>query len=310
MDLRTAHPSLVNAKMRRATMRWSAVARLVREAAGPNAGLKSPVIAELGRITGYSPAILVRQVALLEFLEKHALSKGFDPEPYLRGRFTVMEAAHALCRHDPVQGFELLERAADGYVGAEELRTTLKEALWSTKTKGSPDRNALAEERHDRARRTRAALEANGFPGLQSRQPDWAADLPEGRSGPPVCRFAWWQAEQGRLEGFDLLHLPTGTAERSVDDRIARCLVASAFFHRFWIVLVSGTPFERRVVDALTWHPDARIGIIVVADTATEGPLSIRFGKRVEPGPETEATRQLGRALETARKKAAGRGIG
>jgi hypothetical protein len=77
------------------------------------------------------------------------------------------------------------------------------------------------------------------------------------------------------IEGFALLHLPLGTPAREVDDRIARAIVASSYFVRFWVVLTENSPWEKRVVEALDWA-DPRVGLLVISPDLLYLPVDVR----------------------------------
>jgi hypothetical protein len=285
-------PGLKDAKSARVA--WAEVASAARRglaSAGAPATMRAPALAELSDWTGYSPAILLRQLRLLDFVEAEAGRRGLPSDAYLHAGFTALELAAKLMQQDPSNDF--LEDAAQGRMRVEEMRLRLRDI--AAAKAGSGDRDAIAKQRHDRREAAEEAL-ADWFPGLQTRQPDWtAAAAAAGRAHGPVCRFSWWRRDTSDatlVEGFDLLYLPAASAARAVDDRIARGFASAGYFRKFWFVLADDTSWEQRIRDAMGWEGDGRIGLIRIAD-ARHRLDEVEFIVHAKTAPATPSTTLL-----------------
>jgi hypothetical protein len=98
------------------------------------------------------------------------------------------------------------------------------------------------------------------------------------------------------------VHLPNGTLDRAIDDRIARVLAAAAYFRLFWVVGVDG-PNLRRVRDGLAWAGAERVGLIIIDDPAEVEDPKLRIELQAVFGLETPSTELLRRALASAQEK-------
>jgi len=288
-----------------AKLAWADVARAAEQIlteSGALASMRSPVMADIARQSGYSAAMLMRQIRLKTWLEAKAVELGVDPERYLAAGFAGLEAAMALDRHAPDETRELLDRVAEGAVTVESLRDEVQSRVAKKRLKDSGDRDALAAARYDRRRRVKRAIEKGGHGGgqgdLLTPHPAWRrADGTVAEHG-PVCRATWWRPTQFGPEGFDLLHVPAGTTARAIDDRIARALVSATFFSTYRLVVVMPTPFLPRIHEALDWAGLPNLGIL----TATLGPpgsdwVDIQSERSAEPAPMTERVRRFEHAV-------------
>lgn len=288
-----------------AKLAWADVARAVEQAlkkSGASASMRSPVMADIARQSGYSAAMLMRQIRLRTWVETKAAELGVDPKRYLAAGFAGLEAAMALDRHAPDETRELLDRVVEGTVTVESLRDEVRSRVAKKRLKDSGDRDALAAARHDRRRRVKRAIEKGGHGGgrgdLLTPDPAWRwADGKVAEHG-PVCRATWWRPTQFGPEGFDLLHVPAGTTARAVEDRIARALVSATFFSTYNLVVMMPTPFLPRIQEALDWARLSNVGILA----ATLGPpgsdwVDIQSKRSAEPAPMTERVRAFERAV-------------
>jgi hypothetical protein len=276
---------------------WQEVAlqtREVLERAGSDVSIRSETINLLADWTGYSSAILIRQQALLTFIEHKAELRGSDAKLMLEKGFTSLELVASIDRHDPELGEASLDEVLNDKIGVAGLRSRLADLVRQKRTSGADDRDVLSAERHERHRRVRETLEKE-FPGLESLQPFWRYGA---LGGPPVCRFSWCRRFEGReqpggFDAFDVLYVPTGMSAKRLDDRIARSLTSAHFFRRFWITLAEPTPMLSRIEAAAAWLGQTNIGILQLlndgrldrsrdAKPATHGRLTKAFESAVE----------------------------
>jgi hypothetical protein len=291
--------TLQNAKT--AGLPWSEVAMAVRavvETSGEKPTMRSPTLGRLATWTQYSAAILRRQLAVLSFAEQCAAELRLAPREIFDVGFTALELTANVYRQDSRKGLAALEAVLAGETNVEKLRAEVTMRARDRRSAGATGRDVVTLDRHERRSEVEQALQRGGFPDLQRRRPDWKkADPARNAMHGPVCRFDWWRrpADHRGIEGFALLHLPLGTPAREADDRIARAIVASSYFVRFWIVLTENGPWENRVVEALNWA-DPRLGLLVVSPDLIHLPVDIRR-PAVTADPDAN-TGLLARALD------------
>jgi hypothetical protein len=287
-------------------MAWAEVAQRVAARIGPGATMRSAELARLAGATGYSPQLLLRQVRLLAFLERFAADEDMAAASLLGGPFTALEAASKLyaARGGDDVAAKRVKEAADrsSRIGVEALRSDLRQVVGAQqRAKSSSDRHVLTSHRHHRRRQAAALLAKAGFGPFSLLEPDWSTVAPPGVTARPVCRFSWLRLGPP-IEGFDLVHLPSGTLERAIDDRLARVLAAAAYFRLFWVVGVDG-PNLRRVRDALAWAGAERVGLIIIDDPVEVEDPKLRVESRAILGPITSSTELLRRAIETVQER-------
>ena len=300
MDSENFPPVLEDAKTSGAD--WAEVAKATRgvlRSLGATVSMRSPAVAEVAERSGYSAAMLLRQQKLLSFIESQSVIGGVDPERYLQAGFTSLELVSLIHRHDPARTAELMEAVAEGQVTTEFLRGELSRVVSDKRRNDSEDSDVRAMERHDRRRQVMLGLQRDGFSRLLTRRPAWRGIRSEGPAEyGPVCRFTWWRYGARGAEGFDLLHLPTGTAASAVEDRIARSVMSAAYFSSFWIVLIEGSPFQLRILEALHWADDTRIGLMNATLTAEGRPAYIGVVLPAQPAASSKLAELFLRAVE------------
>ena len=269
-------------------MPWADLAKAVRrnlERKGGEPSMRSPLIADLARLSGYSPAMLLRQVRLLEWVEAKSAERRVDPARHLAAKFAGLELVMLIDRHAPDRSDRLMDAVAAGELKNESLRRELKSFVRRKLRKDSDGRDALSFERHERRRRVRQALETGGYGPLLTARPKWKSADGKVATHGPVCRFTWWRPTANGPEGYDLMHLPAGTTARAVDDRIARSLASAPFFSLYLIVLVQPTPFLELISEALDWARLPHVGILT-ADMRSdpEGRYHIKGARSAMPG--------------------------
>jgi hypothetical protein len=287
-------------------MPWAEVARRVATRVGPGATMRSAELAGLAIATGYSPQLLLRQVRLLAFLEAFAAKQRLDLANLITGPFTTLEAASKLfaARGGDEVAARRVKDAADRstLTSVEALRSELRRVVgMRERAKSSSDRHVLTTHRHYRRKQAAVLLTKQGFGPLSMLEPDWSVVAPPGFTSGPVCRFSWLRSGPP-IEGFDLVHLPSGTLDRAIDDRIARVLAAAAYFRLFWVVGVDG-PYLRRVREGLAWAGAERVGLIIIDDPVEVEDPKLRIELQAVFGPETSSTDFLRRALASAQEK-------
>ncbi|WFU23640.1 hypothetical protein QA649_37455 [Bradyrhizobium sp. CB1717] len=259
-------------------------------------------MAELAATSGYSAAVLMRQIRLRTWIEAKAAELDVDPKAYMDAGFAGLEAVMMIDRHEPGRTRRLLDAVVAGNVTVESLRRDLRSLVGEKRLKDSHDRDALSAARHERRRRVKLAIETGGHGAgrgeLLTVRPVWRrTDGSEAEHG-PICRFTWWRPTTDGPEGFDLMHLPAGTAGRAVDDRIGRAIATSTSFWIYQIVLMEPTPFLPRIVEAIDWARLRHVGIYM----ATLGPpgsqtVSIAQERAAEPGSITDRVEDFLRAV-------------
>lgn len=284
---------------------WADVARAAAaalEKSGGSASMRSPALADLAANSGYSAAMLIRQIRLLAWVERKAAELGVDPAIYLGAGFAGLETAMLLDRHAPELTPRLLGEVVAGNVSVESLRRDLRSRVGAKRLKDSDDRDALASARHERWRRVKREIETGGHGfgrgELVTTRPVWRRADGSAPGHGPVCRFTWFRPTQDGPEGFDLIHVPAGTAARAVDDRIARALATAAYFWTYHLIVLEPTPFLARILDALDWAGLPHVGVYA----ATIGPpgsqtVTIRRKRAPQPGPITDRVRAFMRAV-------------
>src|ERR1700676_895657 len=141
-----------------ARMAWAEVAKAAGAAlkkSGAAGSMRSPALADLAAESGYSAAILKRQLRLRTWVEAKAAELGVDPARYFGAGFAGLEAAMLLDRHAPEKTRRLLDSVVDETATVESLRRELRSLVGRKRSKDSSDRDALAAERHERRRRVK-----------------------------------------------------------------------------------------------------------------------------------------------------------
>lgn len=262
---------------------WTEIAKIVNGAVGPESRLgpsqRAAWLRAAARASGYTPAVLRRFGNTLIFVQGFA--ERSRPDEELIGRsFTAIEMIHRIARQDAEEAARLFGELGRTRMAISDLRRVLKD---------SRKRRLEIQSSSGRRPVTRAVQSPLPIspPSLASER-NWRTDaaimgllrlLPEltGKSvhvGRPIgtaptsvrCDVIAWLSGWTRGDGFEIVHAPAAAARSLVSDRVARSVVASRFFRRFFLTFTPDSSEEHvmRACQALDQLEVRSVGVVLL----------------------------------------------